>query len=178
MILTLCIKKGSENGAADALSRILSHKLLCLGLSSVSFSLNQQIMDSYKNDPGVLKIIHELQQNPSSHSSFTWERDQLRRKGRMVVGRDHGLQTQILNWFHSSRLGGHSGVHATYQRMSTILYWKRMWKSVREFVRNCSICQQNKAENVASLGLLQPFLIPTSIFSYISMDFVKGLPRS
>ena len=71
-------------------------------------------MDSYKNDIRVLKIIHELQQNPSSHSSFTWERDQLRRKGQMVVGRDHGLQTHILNWFHSSGLSGHSGVHATY----------------------------------------------------------------
>ena len=95
----------------------------------------------------------------------------------MVVGRDHGLQTQILNWFHSLGLGGHSGVHATYQRMSTILYWKGMWKSVREFVRNCSVCQQNKAENMASPGLLQPLSIPTSIFSDISMDFVKGLPR-
>ena len=33
-------KKASENGAADALSRIPSHELLCLGLSSVSSSLN------------------------------------------------------------------------------------------------------------------------------------------
>ena len=53
-----------------------------------------------------------------------------------------------------------------------------MWKSVQEFVRNCSICQQNKAENVATPGLLQPLPILTSIFSDISMDFVEGLRRS
>ena len=52
--------KGSENGAPDALSRVPFHELLCLAFSLVFSSLNYQIMDSYKNDLGVLKIIREL----------------------------------------------------------------------------------------------------------------------
>ena len=98
---------------------------------------------------------------------------QLRRKDRLVVGKDVTLQLQLLELFHSSGLGGHLGIHATYQRLSAILYWKGLWKSVREFVCNCAICQQNKVENVATPGLLQPLPVPKSIFSDVSMDFVE-----
>ena len=83
-----------------------------------------------------------------------------------------------MSLFHSSGLGGHSGVHATYQRVAAILYWKGLWKIVREFVRNYATRQQNKSENVAAPGLLQPLPIPKSIFLDITMDFVEGLPKS
>ena len=39
------------------------------------------------------------------------------------------------------------------------------------------VCQQYKAEHVASLGLLQPLPIPKSIFSDVSLNFVKELPK-
>ena len=54
-------KKGSENKADDALSKMSSHELFCLALSSVSLDLNQQILRSYENDVGIKKIIQELQ---------------------------------------------------------------------------------------------------------------------
>ena len=80
-------------------------------------------MDSYEHDPGIQKIIQELQLDDTSHSSFTYEKGQLKRKGKVVVGKDDRLQTQILLLYHTSGLGGHSGVHATYQRVADILYW-------------------------------------------------------
>ena len=45
-------------------------------------------------------------------------------------------------------------------------------------MRNCEVCQRYKAQHVASPGLLQPLPVPQSIFSDISMDFVKGLSKS
>ena len=92
-----------------------------------------------------------------------------------MVRKNSKLFSQI---FHSSGLGGHSGIHATYKRIASILYWKGLWKMVREFVRNCTMCQQYKTENVAFPSLLQPLPVPKSIFSDISMDFVEGLPKS
>ena len=148
-------KKGAENKVADALSRISFSEILCLVVSS-----------------GVMKIIKDLEQNPIPHKNFTWERGQLRRKGRLVVRKDTKLQAQILLVYHSSGLGGHFGVHATYQRISSILYWKGLWKTVREFIRTYTNCQQNKFENVAYPGLLQPLLVLKSIFSNITMDFI------
>ena len=53
--------KGSDNKAADALSKVFSHELLSLALSLVSTSLNQQILDSYEHDTGIQKIIQVMQ---------------------------------------------------------------------------------------------------------------------
>ncbi|OMO68489.1 reverse transcriptase [Corchorus capsularis] len=46
------------------------------------------------------------------------------------------------------------------------------------YVRECTTCQQNKSENVASPGLMQPLPIPTKVWIDISMDFISGLPKS
>ncbi|OWM70560.1 hypothetical protein CDL15_Pgr014233 [Punica granatum] len=80
--------------------------------------------------------------------------------------------------YHSSSTGGHSGVQATAKRIASLLYWKGMWKQIRQLVRECQVCQQNKAEHLAYPGLLQPLPMPKSIFTDISMDFIEGLPRS
>ena len=98
--------------------------------------------------------MQELQVDPASHSNFTYDSGFLRRKGKVVVGKNLPLQAQLVQLYHSTGLGGHSSIHATYQRISAILYWKGLWKSVREFVRSCEVCQQNKPEHVASPGLL------------------------
>lgn len=53
-----------------------------------------------------------------------------------------------------------------------------MWKDVKEYVRQCTICKRYKLGLVASLGLLQPLPIPQKIFSDITMDFIEGLSKS
>ncbi|KAJ0796576.1 putative nucleotidyltransferase, Ribonuclease H [Helianthus annuus] len=75
-------------------------------------------------------------------------------------------------------MGGHSGYHATLQRIKGFFYWKGQSKMVREWVRKCTVCQQSKYETVASPGLIQPLPIPTCVFSDISMDLIVGLPKS
>ncbi|PKI35139.1 hypothetical protein CRG98_044414 [Punica granatum] len=50
--------------------------------------------------------------------------------------------------------------------------------SVVRFVRECQICQQNKAEHLAYPGLLQPLPMLRLIFTDITMDFIEGLPKS
>jgi hypothetical protein len=53
-----------------------------------------------------------------------------------------------------------------------------MKKDLKKFIRECSVCQQNKHGNTLRAGLLQPLLIPNRIWSDISLDFVEGLPVS
>jgi hypothetical protein len=47
-----------------------------------------------------------------------------------------------------------------------------------QYVQQCSTCQLNKSESVASPGLLQPIPTPEGPWSLIAMDFVSGLSRS
>jgi hypothetical protein len=59
-----------------------------------------------------------------------------------------------------------------------VLLEKKLQKLVRQYVRKCLVCQQNKVENVKSPGLLQPLLVPFAPFIDINMDFIEGLPKS
>ena len=53
-----------------------------------------------------------------------------------------------------------------------------MQGQVRQFIRECDVCQRYKYEGNASFGLLQPLLVPPIAWSQISMDFVEELPVS
>jgi hypothetical protein len=66
----------------------------------------------------------------------------------------------------------------TSKRLGQVFYWKKLQKLVRQYVRECSVCQQNKVENVMSPGLLQPLPVPSAPFIDINMDFIEGLPKS
>ena len=52
--------------------------------------------------------------------------DQLLRKGKLVVANDPAMRQTLLQFFHSNAVGGHSGIHSTYYKLSTVLYWKGM----------------------------------------------------
>lgn len=49
---------------------------------------------------------------------------------------------------------------------------------MKTFVRQCEVCQRNKAKNTALVGLLQPLPIPKGIWEELSMDFITSLPSS
>lgn len=70
-------------------------------------------------------------------------------------------------------------MHATYHKLHVVLFWKGMWKDVKEYIRHYDVCQRYKYENMSSLGLLQPLPKPQGIFfPDITMDFIEGLPKS
>jgi hypothetical protein len=80
--------------------------------------------------------------------------------------------------FYNLAVGGHSGMIVTAKTIGGLFYWKGQQKHIRQFIRECNVCQRNKHENMVSLGLLQPLPIPSAPFIDINMDFVEGLPKS
>ena len=134
-------KKGVENVVADALSRVHSSEVFCMAITSVSTDLYPLVQATWTSDPQLKAIIDELQQDPQMNSKYSWIGDQLRRKGRLVVGNDQNLRLQIVHLFHDSSSGGHSGIHATYKRLSSLFYWPNMEKQIRQYIRECDVCQ-------------------------------------
>ncbi|KAL6343167.1 hypothetical protein AAG906_020956 [Vitis piasezkii] len=49
---------------------------------------------------------------------------------------------------------------------------------IAQFVAQCLVCQQVKAEHQRPAGFLQPLSIPEWKWEHITMDFVTGLPRT
>jgi len=80
--------------------------------------------------------------------------------------------------FHSSLVGGHTGIAKTTSRICSQFYWPKMYQDIKSFIKSCRICQQAKTETTLPTGLLQPLPIPAQVWDDIAMDFINGLPPS
>lgn len=98
--------------------------------------------------------------------------------GRVWVGSNQAAKEQVLQAVHSSPLGGHSGIHATYDRLKKLFAWLGMKKDVCQLISKCTVCKQAEKEHVRSPGLLEPLPIPPHPWHTISTDFLEGLPNS
>lgn len=99
-------------------------------------------------------------------------------KRRVCLPFKEDLIKEVLNEFHSSKVGGHVGVSKTMARIASQFFWPGMRQSIRRFVRVCQICQQAKVEQALPVGLLQPLPIPQHVWDDVSMDFITNFPPS
>ncbi|KAI0525136.1 hypothetical protein KFK09_004527 [Dendrobium nobile] len=170
-------KPGLENKAADALSR----KVECSQLIATSVP---QLVDWGKlrtenmTSKELGSFREAIRKGEEISAGYTVEDQLLLHKGRLVLPRTSSHIPLILQEFHASAIGGHSGGQKTYQRLAREIYWKGMRKDVEEMVARCDTCQRNKYQACAPGGLLQPLELPDQVWSEVTMDFIEGLPKS
>ena len=88
------------------------------------------------------------------------------------------FDTQLIQRIHDSLLTGHFGRESTAALMFKNYFCPGMLLNIRRFVRNCDVCGRNKTWKNKKQGFLKPFLIPSRIWSEISIDFVIDLPEN
>jgi hypothetical protein len=173
---TIEYKRGKENLVADALSQKFC-KVFALSVAQPKWI--KEITDSYAPDPQVRALLEQfLITPPDATSPYTISAGILRYKGQIVVGNNTTLRQNLMAALHSSAVGGHSGMRATYHRVKKIFYWPGLKKDIEAWVAQCPICQRSKHENCHYPGLLDPLPVPDMAWTHISMDFVEGLPKS
>ncbi|PKA64689.1 putative mitochondrial protein [Apostasia shenzhenica] len=173
-------KKGNSNTAADALSRRNTMQTLSLNaiLQGLSTDILQAIQQSWTKDEQLSAIINQLKMRTTLAKPYSWRNNQLHWKGKLAVGNDMELRTQLVKMIHTEPAGGHSGFQPTLHRLKEMYHWKGMGQTVKNIIRECDICQRNKYETTAPAGLLQPLPIPERIWTDVSLDFIEGLPKS
>ncbi|GJV76333.1 putative mitochondrial protein, partial [Tanacetum coccineum] len=103
-------KKGSENIVANALSRSPLPSLQSMIVSEISNDLLQRIQASWVTDLSIQQIIQKVKDGGNVESKFSWQDEQLRRHGRLVIGNNAQLRSELLKYYHNEPLGGHSGI--------------------------------------------------------------------
>jgi hypothetical protein len=170
-------KPGKENIVADALSRI-AHLYALQAVAVVQPQWIQEVLNSYATDPKAQQLLTELALVNPNAKGFSLHQGLIRKQNLIWIAQNLALQTKLIATFHSSAIGGHSGVLATYNRLTRHFYWKGMKKDVDSYVQQCSVCQQAKHNHSHPAGLLQPLPIPDGVWQDLSMDFIEGLPKS
>ncbi|KAG2895375.1 hypothetical protein PC117_g23273 [Phytophthora cactorum] len=95
---------------------------------------------------------------------------------RVVVPHDEDLKYRILYEVHDTPVGGHLGREKTYDSVSTMYWWPKLYKWVGAYVRTCEACRRTKSSPHA-VAPLASLPVPTGCWQPISMDFVFGLPK-
>lgn len=176
---TIQYKAGLTNRAADALSRrahLDQEELAAISVCKPVWL--EAVKNSYQQDAATRQRLTKLALDPKCEPDFAMQEGILRYKGRVWIGNDTETQQHLVQTLHASAAGGHSGFHATYNRIKRLFAWHGMKQQVKDFVRNCMICQQAKTERISPAGLLQPLPIPKKPWAVVSLDFIEGLPRS
>ena len=104
----------------------------------------QKILEEVEGDAELQKIIKGLRENPGRHGQYTLEHGRLHHKGRLVLSANYAWIPRLLAEYHTTSIGGHSGVFRTYRRVSQSLYWIGIKKMVTDFVAACLVCQKHK----------------------------------
>ncbi len=119
---TIAYRKGKENAAADALSRRELDQESIFSMTTVAPAWTSELEGSYQGDPSYKSIIEGLTLQPEAHEHYTYNHGVLRYKGKICVGNTGNLRVRLLQQFHDSAIGRHSGVRHTYQRLKGYFY--------------------------------------------------------
>lgn len=166
---------GKQNRVADALSRIPETESVYLALSTCQPLLVDQLQKFYQDHPAGQALLSKLHEN-STH--FSIAQGILYFKGHIFIPLETNLRPVLLQEFHNSTIGGHSGIKGTMACLTAAFSWPNMTKDVKLHIKECSTCQSNKYMTQKPSGLLQPLPIPTQVWQDITMDFITHLPPS
>ncbi|CCE31587.1 uncharacterized protein CPUR_05440 [Claviceps purpurea 20.1] len=86
------------------------------------------------------------------------------------------LRTALIQRTHDSYITGHPGRDATLAILARGYYWPQQYLTVRQFVRNCAVCNRSKVTRQQGRGLLRPLPVPDRFHSEIAIDFMTELP--
>ena len=82
--------------------------------------------------------------------------------------------------WHEHKGGGHRGRDETLRQINRHYFWLRAKAWVEQYVKGCTVCQQNKNLTHKSRTPLYKITVPKNAppFTQIAMDLITGLPES
>ena len=89
-------KHGKENVVVNTLCRIHSTELIAITTHILSYDLLDNIRHVWSSKNHLQKAIQAKLIDPSIYPKYIWTKDELRRKGKLVIGNDAALKTQLL----------------------------------------------------------------------------------
>lgn len=183
-------KSGQLHKDADCLSRYpvdppdtREDEQEALVLSITDFT---DIAAEQRRDPSLRAIINGLHSPHPDHSLqlFVLHNDILHRYNTRPDGAElllvvpvH-LRSDVLAQLHDAPSAGHLGVSRTYDRIRRRFFWPGLYRSVRQYVAACDLCQRRKTPALRPAGTLQPIEVPDEPFFRVGLDLLGPFPVS
>lgn len=131
-------KPGKENTVADALSCVDIPTMLALSHPTAPWL--EEIKQYFHESEDGQQMVHQITEDPTSFPHHLVRGGLVYLHGKILVPPISTLRNRLLQEFHSSFLSGHSGINATFKRISTPFSWWGLKRDVPTFVKNRAVC--------------------------------------
>lgn len=172
-------RPGKSNVVADALSRRDEETVETPPeLNIVSFpmsSILNKIREAGDIDDEYRRLRASILTDDNHNPNFSIRKDLILYKDAIVVPNNPNIRKMVFSETHATPIGGHSGQKKTLSRLSRNFYWKDMGEEIKQWIRECVICQVVKPTNSKPAGLLQPMPTPSVVWEELTMDFITHL---
>ncbi|GBG86010.1 hypothetical protein CBR_g40823 [Chara braunii] len=173
--------KGEYNKVADVLSRRADYLGALVSDFGVSKEVTQSLVGAYQEDPVTMNVMRELQaKDKVTESEFVMVDGLLyldkTSVKRLVVPSSERLCSLFLGECHDATR--HFGYKKTSVNLVHRFWWPGMLDDEKKYVETCQVCQRDKPQTQAPLGLLKPLPIPAGPGQSVSMDFMDTLVTS
>ena len=136
----------------ECVPRSLEARLIALSLQP---ALLDRIKEKQRSDEYLMELRPEIEAGKQSEFHISGD-GVIRFRDRLCVPFDRELRQQILSEAHATPYSIHPGTTKMYRDLKMVYWWPGMKKDIVEFVEQCLICQQVKAEHQRPAGKLQP----------------------
>ena len=179
--------RGTDNVAADALSRVFEGKIqetpemVCATVLESLPLVYSSLEEHQMNDQLCRDIRQKIATNSVGVENFQVRKNLVcffpkgAKRRRWVV--PSILRPMLLKYFHDSALAGHLGAFKTFRKIATNFWWPKMRAEIFQYVRKCDLCQRAKPAQDKCVGLhvAQP---PSQPMERVFIDFVGPLTRT
>jgi len=155
------------------------------GMETTTFETNndKEISNELAKDKEIQAIREALNQGSKEMKGVAlglcrWKGGYLWHQGKIWIPNNEGIRTKLIRQHHDILQAGHGGTAKTTELVQRKYYWPRMRETIKQYVKNCDICQRTKVVRHAPYGLMKPNEAPHRPWKSISMDFITDLPLS
>jgi hypothetical protein len=93
------------------------------------------VINSYITDQHAQDLLAQLAVTSPNEQGYSLHQGIIRQGSQIWVGDNSALRTKLISAFHSSVLGGHSGVQTTYLRIKKMFAWRGIKTNVDSYVK-------------------------------------------
>ncbi|KAM0708516.1 hypothetical protein Q7P35_005168 [Cladosporium inversicolor] len=98
--------------------------------------------------------------------------------GRLYIPDHLNMRTRCIREYHDTPLAGHQGASCTFDLLSCVVFWPKMWEDVSRYLRNCHTCRRANASRLKQQGTLASNAVPQHAWHEITVDYIVELPSS
>ena len=179
---------GKDNGRADALSRrtdlmetkdVTERPILKQDVDGFLVPARQLAATLRISIPDIVETLQKEYDNDTLARELRQEQPNatvLKFKGKAYIPEE--CIQGIIRDHHDDPAQGHPGVSKTMKLINRGFAAPRMRPQVEKYIKECIMCQTNKASRHARYGKIQFAPVPEDPWADITMDFVVKLPKS